>query len=177
MLSCGLPQVQERVVQVVDERKKAEKRVEDLEFELASRLATDLFQDLIEKEDGNVFISSIHRTDDSTTALGFLSATAFSFTNALSTSPAKDSPYLIFLSSSPSSQTSTSTSVVLVFGSEEKQVKEAGEGIKSKLGVKGGGKGPRWSGKFVGVWKDNREDVAVKEVLDAIARNQWTVTK
>lgn len=170
-LSCGLPQVQERVVQVVDERKKAEKRVEDLEFELASRVAADLLQGLIEKEGGSLFVSSVHRFDDSTTALGFLSAIAFSFTNALLTSSAKDSPYLIILSSSPSSQTSTSTSVVLVFGSDEKNVKEAGEGIKSKLGVKGGGKGPRWSGKFFGVWKENREDVAVKEVLNFIIGN------
>jgi misacylated tRNA(Ala) deacylase len=172
ILSCGTPQVQERVGQVVDERKRAEKRAEDLEIELASRVAGDLIKDLTEKkEDGKLFVSSVHRTDDTSTALGFLFAVAFSFTNALSTSPAKNRPYLVILSSSPSSQTSTSTSVVLMFGSDEKKVKEAGEEIKTKLGVKGGGKGPRWSGKFVGVWKESRQDAAVTEVLGAIAGN------
>jgi misacylated tRNA(Ala) deacylase len=171
-LSCGTPQVQERVSQVVDERKRADKRVEDLEVELASRVAADLLKILTEKkEDGKLFASSVHRTDDSSTVLGFLSAVAFSFTNALSTSPSKDSQYLVVLSSSPSSQTSTSTSVVLIFGSDEKKVKEAGEGIKTKLGVKGGGKGPRWSGKFIGVWKESREDAAVKEVLGTVVDN------
>jgi misacylated tRNA(Ala) deacylase len=172
LLSCGTPQVQERVNQVVDERKRAENRAENLEVELAARIAGDLLKDLSEKkEDNRLFVSSIHRTDDSSTALGFLSAVAFSFTNALPSLPVKDNPYLIILSSTPSSQTSTSTSVVLIFGSDEKKVKEAGEAIKTKLGVKGGGKGPRWSGKLVGVWKESREEAAVKEVLGTVAEN------
>jgi misacylated tRNA(Ala) deacylase len=170
-LSCGMPQVQERVAQVVDERKKAEKRVVDLETELASQVATDLLKVVIEKEDEKLSVTSIHRTDDSSNTLGFLSAIAISFTNALLTSPAKDSSYLFILSSSPSSQTGGSTSIVLVFGSDEKKVKQAGEGIKTKLGVKGGGKGPRWSGKFVGVWKEGREDAAVNEVLGSVTGN------
>ena len=37
--------------------------------------------------------------------------------------------------------------------------------ITAKLGVKGGGKGVRWSGKWTGVWKDEKEGVAVQEVL------------
>jgi misacylated tRNA(Ala) deacylase len=152
---------------VVEERKKAEKRVEELEFELASRVAADLLKNLAEKkEDREIFSSSVHRTDDSSNALGFLSAIAFSFTNTLSISPVKDSPYLVVLSSSPSSQTATTMSVVLIFGSDDKRVKEAGEGIRAKLGVKGGGKGPRWSGKFVGVWKQSREEASIKEMLD-----------
>lgn len=169
ILSCGTPQVQERVGQVVDERKRAEKRAEDLEIEVASQVAGDLLKDMTENTDGRLFIRAVHRADDTSTVLGFLSAVAFSFTNALSASSAKDSPYLVILSSSPSSQTSTSTSVVLIFGSDEKKVKEAGEGIRLKLGVKGGGKGPRWSGKYVGVWKESREDAAVTEVLETIA--------
>jgi misacylated tRNA(Ala) deacylase len=173
ILSCGAPQVLERVSQVIEERKKAEKRTEDLEVELASRIAGDLLRDLAEKKaDDKLFASSVHRTDDSSNALGFLSAVAFSFTNTLSSLPPKDSPYLIVLSSSPSSQTSTSTSVVLMFGSDEKKVKEAGEGVKTELGVKGGGKGPRWSGKFVGVWKESREEAVVKEVLAAVAGHE-----
>lgn len=171
-LNCGVPQVPERVIQVVDERKKAEKRVEDLEIELASRLADDLAKDFVEKtEEGKLFISSIHRTDDSGTALAFLSSVSTSFVNALSASPNKESPYLVVLSSSPSSQKITGTSVVLIFGSDDKMVKQAGEGLKAKLGVKGGGKGPRWSGKFVGVWKEAKNSVAIDEVLGGVATN------
>ena len=41
-MSCGAPLVPERVQQVVDDRKKATKRVEDLEAELAASVASEL---------------------------------------------------------------------------------------------------------------------------------------
>ena len=40
-MSCGAPQVPERVQQIVDERRRATKRIEDLEAELAAYGACD----------------------------------------------------------------------------------------------------------------------------------------
>ena len=82
--------------------------------------------------------------------------------------PKNSKPYLVVLSSSPSTQTTSSVSTVLLLGSDDAKVKLAGEGLKAKLGIKGGGKGPRWSGKFIGVWKENRENAGVVEVLHNI---------
>lgn len=170
-LNCGAPQVPERVAQVIDERKRAEKRNEDLEAELALRIAGDILAALEEDKDEGLFVSSKHRTDDASNALGFLTAISQSFTNLLPASPSKGRPYLVVLSSSPSAQNSTSTHVVLAFGSEDQKVKEAGEGIKTKLGVKGGGKGPKWSGKLIGTWKEGRNEAAVQEILQSVKNN------
>jgi len=148
---------------VIDERRKAEKRVEDVEAELATFVAGSLVRDM-GVGDGQVFKRHVHRTDDSGTALGFLSAVSSAFVTATATS-AVQMGYVLVLSSSPSSQNATSTSIVLVFGSDDKKVKAVGDGLKEKLGVKGGGKGLKWSGKFVGVWKESRENVLVSEVL------------
>lgn len=162
-LSCGAPQVPERVEQVVEERKKATKRVEDLEAELAAVVAKDLLNVVandLESPEGA--FAHRHRVDDSTNALGFLNAISMSYA---SQAPSDLEPYLIVLSSSPSSQNASSTSVVLIFGADEKKVREVGEGLNSKLSVKGGGKGTRWSGKFTGIWLEGREGVVVNEVL------------
>ena len=43
--------------------------------------------------------------------------------------------------------------MVLVIGPEDANVNEVGEILKLRLGVKGGDKRPRWSGKWTGVWK------------------------
>ena len=153
VMSCGAPQVPERVQQVVDERRRATKRVEDLEAELAASVASELVAPGVMK--GRIVLHK-HRTDDSANALGFLSAISTAFSARIGETEGA-LPFLIVLSSSPSAQASTSTSVVLVFGSDDKAVKAAGESLKAKLSVKGGGKGPRWSGKFTGVWKDSRE--------------------
>lgn len=72
------------------------------------------------------------------------------------------------LSSTPSSLTSTSTSVVLVFGSDEALVKKVGDQLKTAVGIKGGGKGLKWSGKFTGVWKDAKEGSAIQKVLESV---------
>lgn len=123
-----------------------------------------------DKSDG-LFVSSKHRMDDTSNALGFLTAISHSFTNLLSASPSKNRPHLVVLSSSPSAQNSTSVHVVFIFGSDEKKVKEAGEGVKAKLGVKGGGKGPKWSGKLTGTWKEGRNEVVVQEILESLKNN------
>lgn len=163
-LSCGAPQVPDRIGQVVDERKRAEKRVDDLEFELAKFVARDVLREMMSSE-AALFVKHVHRTDDSVNPLGFLSAITTAFANIV---PA-ERPFVLVFSSSPSSQTSTSASVLLVFGSDEKCVKPAGDLLKGKLNVKGGGKGTRWSGKFTGVWREGREDVVVSEVLKVIS--------
>lgn len=160
-LSCGAPSVPERVSQVIDERKRAEKRVVDLESELAKTIASEQVREM-KLAARSIYKKHIHRVDDATNPLGFLNAISVALTEAAA---AAGTPYLFVLTSSPSAQTSTSTSVILVFGSEEKTVKEVGEHAKSKLGVKGGGKGQRWSGKFNGVWKQGREDIVIENVL------------
>ena len=162
IMSCGAPLVPERVQQVVDERKKATKRVEDLEAELAAFIAAELAS-TAPRESGAIVLHK-HRTDDSATALAFLS----SITTAFSTRVKEGVSFLLVLSSSPSAQTSTSTTVVLIFGSNDKKVKEVGDELKAKLNVKGGGKGSRWSGKFTGVWKDAKEGQAVESVLQSV---------
>ncbi|KAF8165388.1 alanyl-tRNA synthetase domain-containing protein [Crassisporium funariophilum] len=166
VLSCGAPLVPERVSQVVDERKRAEKRVSDIELELAEHIARELVANITAYTGEAPYKRHIHRIDDSSNALGFLSAIAFAITNTL---PGESKhPYVVVLSSSPSAQTGGSISTVLVLGSEDAKVKLAGEALKAKLGVKGGGKGPRWSGKFIGTWKDSRENVGIDGVLQVI---------
>ncbi|EGN93085.1 hypothetical protein SERLA73DRAFT_79128 [Serpula lacrymans var. lacrymans S7.3] len=164
ILSCGAPLVPDRVGQVVDERKKAEKRVEDLELELAKSVAEDILTEACDQSEERLFVKHLHRTDDAANALGFLSSVSFSFSNTVT----EKLPYLLVMTSSPSSQTTSSTSVVLVSGSDEQKVKTAGERLKTEIGVKGGGRGPRWSGKFIGVWKEGREDAAIEDILRAL---------
>ena len=45
---------------------------------------------------------------------------------------------------------------------------KVGDGLKARLGVKGGRKGPRWSGKSIGVWKESREKDAIDGVLEIL---------
>ena len=153
-----------RVGQVLDERKKAEKRIQDVEGELARLLAGDMVREIGKGEGGKMFKRHLHRTDDTGNALGFLSAISFAFTTALSQSNYPQRPYLLVLSSAPSVQATPTTSIVMLLGSDDKKVKEAGDALKAKLGVKGGGKGTRWSGKFSGVWQG---DAVVEDVLEA----------
>jgi misacylated tRNA(Ala) deacylase len=151
---------------VVDERRKAEKRVNEVETELAGWIAKGLVSEMSKDghEDKRLRKKHLHRIDDASNPLGFLSIIAFSISDRMKTE-AMDLPYLTVLSSSPSAQTPKSFTTVLVIGSDDKKVKEAGDGLKSKLNIKGGGKGPRWSGKFGGVWKDTKESAGVEGVL------------
>ncbi|KAJ7507750.1 ThrRS/AlaRS common domain-containing protein [Mycena galericulata] len=164
ILSCGTPQVPERVTQVVDDRKIITRRAEDLELELAKYIAADLSHE-IEGANG-IFKKHLHRTDDSGTALAFLTIVSSAFSEIVS-KPGSQVPYLIILSSSPSAQIATNTNVLFVLGSDDQRVKAIGDALKTKLGVKGGGKGLKWSGKFVGIWKTGKEDVLIDDVLSS----------
>ncbi|KAJ7937097.1 ThrRS/AlaRS common domain-containing protein [Mycena leptocephala] len=164
ILSCGTPQVPERVAQVVDDRKNATRRIEDIELELAKYIAADLSRDMQAVD--SVFKKHVHRTDDSGTALAFLTAISTAFSELLAKG-GTETPYLIVLSSSPSAQIATNSNVVFILGSDDKRVKEVGDALKTKLGVKGGGKGLKWSGKLSGVWKHGIEDV-VDEILRSV---------
>ncbi|KAJ8475139.1 hypothetical protein ONZ45_g15709 [Pleurotus djamor] len=161
-MSCGAPLVPERVSQVVDERKRAEKRVDALEAELANFIASKLASEVVT---GELFKKRVRRVDDSVNPLGFLNAISMAFTVAVP----PGSPYLCVLSSSPSSPTPTSSTVVLITGSNDDLVKKVAESIKGKVGVKGGGKGSRWSGKFIGVWKEDTQGAAVDELLETVS--------
>ncbi|KAJ7591114.1 ThrRS/AlaRS common domain-containing protein [Mycena floridula] len=161
LLSCGAPLVTERVTQVVTERKQADKRVEDLELELAKYIAADLL-DKIKAAEG-IFIKHIHRNDVSSNPLGFISSIGLVLADLCSQLP--ESPrYLIVISSSPHAQTTSTVSVICAFGSELKQTKEAGDALKTRLGIKGGGQ-KQWSGKLVGVWK---HDLLVEDALQSL---------
>lgn len=163
IMSCGAPLVPDRVNQVIDERKKSERRVDDLETEIAGIIARSLKDDVYEMaSDDNPYKIHLHRTDDTGNVLGFLSSISSAFINETMVNP---KPYVAILTSSPSLQTASSTTVVLLFGSDERTVKVIGDALKLRLGVKGGGKGIKWSGKFVGVWKEARESGIVKDIL------------
>lgn len=137
-------------------------RAQDVERELAGLLAKDLANMTSE---GGAIVTYMHRIDDTPNALGFLTAIASAFTGEIAALSSPPPSYLVILSSSPSSQNTSSQTVVMLFGSDEKKVKEVGDALKSQLSVKGGGKGQKWSGKFMGVWLDGREGVKVQELL------------
>jgi len=149
----------------VDERKKAEKRVDDLEMELARSIADDLVTEMNQGGDNGLFRKHVSRTDDTANALGLLSAISLTVADM---EASKKRPYVVVLTSTPSLPTLSSTTVVVVFGSDEKVVKDAGEGLKIKLGVKGGGKGVKWSGKFIGVWKKGRRHQELEDLLSKL---------
>jgi len=157
-MNVGAPSVPERVIQIVDERRKALKRVEDLELEIAEQTARSLVGEMAAQAEG-VFSKHIHRTDDSPAPLPFLTNVSKSF---MEDPASKNGKYLIVMSSSPSIQSLAASSVILVFGSDDGLVKAAGESLKA-TGIKGGGKGPKWSGKFTGAWKDGPQ--VVEEAL------------
>lgn len=150
-----------RVAQVADERRRAEKRADALESELARLIAQDLVAKISDTEDGKHWAHHLHRTDDSPNAVAFLGSIAAAFA---ATTEEHKRKYALVLSSAPSAAAATNTNVVLLVGSDDAVVKSVGEGLKSKLGIKGGGKGAKWSGKHSGVWRE-KENVLVGEVL------------
>nr|GAT59399.1 predicted protein [Mycena chlorophos] len=167
LLSCGLPQVPERVALVVDDRKAATKRVEDIESELAKYIAADLLTEMEKAPVDTLFKKHIHRQDDSSTALTFLTAIASAVADGSSKLQEKRSYVLVF-SSSPTAQAATNTNVVFVAGSDDARVKALGDGLKATVGIKGGGRGLKWSGKVIGTWK-TREDAGVEQVLATVS--------
>ncbi|KAH9077092.1 ThrRS/AlaRS common domain-containing protein [Lactarius deliciosus] len=163
VVSCGPPELPDRVAVVVEESKRREKRVDDLERELAGvlgvRLAEEMAQWRAAGGEGE-WAKFVSRVDDSPSAQPFLQAVTLAFAAHLSGQGDTANRYTLLLVSSPSSQTSSSTTVVMVFGDEDKRVKAVGEET-----LKGGGKGTRWSGKFVGVWLGSREGKTALSVL------------
>jgi misacylated tRNA(Ala) deacylase len=157
LLSCALASVPDRISQIVEDRRQYNKRVDALEAELANKLA-EMY--LASFKSGTTHRHE-HRTDDSAGALAFLGLIA----GAVSASAEPSLDYLLVVSSSPSAQSQSSTSVVVVVGSNEARVKAVGEGLKNHLGVKGGGKGVRWSGKYTGVWKETKEDEIIQRLI------------
>jgi alanyl-tRNA synthetase/misacylated tRNA(Ala) deacylase len=171
VLSCGPPELPERVALVVDESKRREKRVEDLERELAGALGRQLVADMAQWRAAGggegEWVRCVSRTDDSPAAQAFLQAVTLAFAAAHVTEQTETPHrYTLLLVSSPSSQTSSSTTVVMLYGNEEKRVKVIGDELKKQFKtLKGGGKGNRWSGKFVGVWLADREGKAASALL------------
>ncbi|KAI0796846.1 Threonyl/alanyl tRNA synthetase [Abortiporus biennis] len=174
IMSCGMPQVPSRVEQVIDERKKSSKRVEELEKELSLYVAKDLLDHMPAPSlwhastiDGkDVPIPTIpvyrHRSDDSSNPLSFLTSISQTFSSL----PNIPKDFLVVFTSSPSAQSSQCTTTLLLFSSQnlEGKVKAVGDELKKRLDVRGGGKG-RWSGKWVGVWKEEREGNVVRDIL------------
>ncbi|KAI9513315.1 ThrRS/AlaRS common domain-containing protein [Russula earlei] len=176
VLSCGAPETPDRVALVVDESKRREKRVEDLERELAGVLGRQLAEEMARwraadgagpgpRDDG--WVRCLSRTDDSQTARAFLHAVTLAFeAHLLPEQTGEARRFTLLLASSPPSQTSSSTTVVMLLGSEEKRVKAASEELKRQFAtLKGGGKATRWSGKFVGVWLAEREGKTAQSLL------------
>ncbi|KAL5487858.1 hypothetical protein ACEPAI_5966 [Sanghuangporus weigelae] len=160
ILSCGTPVVPARVSQVIEERRRVDKRAEELEFELARIIAEGLLGEMNNSGDPT-FVKHYHRTDDSARALGFLQSIA----SALITGSPAQAKYALVLTSSPVEKRSTSVTTVLVLGSDDERTKTMGDALKTQLGVKGGGRGVRWSGKWTGVWKEGKEGATVEEIL------------
>jgi misacylated tRNA(Ala) deacylase len=180
VLSCGPPELPERVALVVEESKRREKRVEDLERELAGVLGRQLAEEMAQWRAAGgegEWVRCINRTDDSPSAQAFLLAVTVAFAAAHPTEQTDAlHRYTVLLVSSPSSQTSSSTTVVVLFGNEEKRVKVVGDELKKQFKtLKGGGKGNRWSGKFVGVWLADREGKAASAVLSQSPLNAWEI--
>jgi len=122
-----------------DGRKKANKRAEELESEVAGFIVKELRDALENQADESRFTKYYQRQDSSSNPLALLNMVEQSWS-----SMAISKPYLIVLVST-GTQTSSKNAVILIFGSDEKEVKEIGDKLKAK-GIKGGGKG-KWSGK------------------------------
>jgi len=178
LLSCGPPETPERVALVVDESKRRDRRVEDLERELAGVLGRQLAEEMAQwrsaggaggsGSDLGEWVRCVSRTDDAQSTRAFLHAVTLAFEAHLprSKQPNVTPRFTLLLVSSPPSQTSSSTTIVMLFGAEEKRVKGVGDELKKQFKtLKGGGKETRWSGKFVGVWSTDREGNTASTLL------------
>ncbi|EJD01246.1 alanyl-tRNA synthetase domain-containing protein [Fomitiporia mediterranea MF3/22] len=170
IMSCGIPLVPARVSQVIEERRRVDRRAEELEFELARVVADGLLKEM-QTSEATHFVKHYHRTDDPARALGFLQSIATSFiagaSNTSDSNPSSRS-YTIVSTSTPAEKRSTNVCTVLVLGSDDACTKTAGDALKAQLGVKGGGRGVRWSGKWTGVWRETKEGATVEEILKGI---------
>ncbi|KAN0126766.1 ThrRS/AlaRS common domain containing protein [Russula decolorans] len=168
-LSCGAPETPERVTLVVEESKRREKRVDDLERELAGSLGRQLAEEMAQWRAAGgegEWARCLSRTDDSQTARALLQAVTLAFAAYVPKQADTTCQFTLLLVSSPSSQTPSSTSVIMLFGAEENRVKTVSDELKKQFKtLKGGGKGCRWSGKFVGVWLADRESKTASALL------------
>lgn len=159
---CAATQVPERLAFETDGRRKAFKRAEELEDELAKFVVKDLLNEQqrasVSDVDKPRFTAFRHRQDSSSNPLGLLN----NIHSAWSAS-AGSTNFLIVLVSS-GLHASSNSAVVFIFGSDEKEVKEFGEKLKGQ-GIKGGGKPGKWSGKTDN-WKSIGGDEWVKGLLE-----------
>jgi misacylated tRNA(Ala) deacylase len=149
------------------------KRSEELAAELAQMVANGLVGEMESAlgssvDQPKVFTKHYHRIDDPSEALPFLQAVSFSFNTILAAFPFAGRHFILVLTPSAASQTSNSVSTVLLSASDAQLVQTVGDGLKMRLGVRGGGKGTRWSGKRVGVWKESKEGVVLQEILSQV---------
>lgn len=159
---CAASQIPERLAFEADGRRKAYKRTEELEDEVAKFIVKDLLDEqrraCLTAVDKHRFLAFRHRYESSPNPLGLLSA----IHTIWLASPAASTSFLIVLVSS-GVQTSSNNAVVLMFGSDVIEVKELGDKLKAK-GIRGGGKGGKWSGKTEN-WKTAGGDEWMKGLL------------
>jgi misacylated tRNA(Ala) deacylase len=139
ILSCGAAQVPDQISQVVDERKSSEKRVTDLASQLVLIVAREFLPSATRAIEERA-LARVHRNNDPLVCLADI---ASEFVRLCTVSEYTSNQYFVVGPSSHASHTATSTTPVLVFGSDDVHVKEVGETLKLKLGVKRGGKSPR----------------------------------
>ena len=87
----------------------------------------------------------VHRKDDPLAFLTAIASESSPCSRIYTASEHASKQHLVTFASSLASQTATSTTPVLIFGSEDVRVKEVEEALKPRLGVKSGGKGPQRS--------------------------------
>ncbi|KAF8529205.1 Threonyl/alanyl tRNA synthetase [Hysterangium stoloniferum] len=162
---CAPAQVAERLLFETDGRRKANKRTEELEREVADFVVQDLQEEKrqVIKSEASVFTPRFcafrHRYDSSSNPLNLLNL----IHKAWSLSPTASSPHLIVIAAS-AAQTSSNNVVLLVFGTDENEVKEFGDKLKAK-GIKGGGKSGKWSGK-TDDWRGAGGDEGIKALFN-----------
>ncbi len=168
MLSCGQPELPDRVTIVVEESKRREKHIDDLEHELAGVVGVQLAEEMAQwraSGGGGEWVKFVSRTDDLPSAQPFLQTIALTFAAHLSGQSDSTGRYTLLLASSPLLN-------ILIFNcrygfrGQDKHVKAIGEELKRQIEtLKGGGKGVRWNGKFVGVWLAEREGKMASSLL------------
>lgn len=140
-----------------DGRRKGNKRTEELETELAAYIVKELERERQAlPSERTKFVSFKHHSGSSSNPLNFLTLIQFSWR----ANPASSMPYLLLLAESQKSEGNT---VVLVIGSDDNDVKRLGDKLKAG-GIKGGGKGGKWSGKTDN-WKRLGGDEWIQSIL------------
>lgn len=156
---CAIEQIPERLTFETDGRRKGNKRVEELEAELAAYMVRDLERDSHQAllKGHEKFVAFKHYSGSAANPLNFLTSIQF----AWNASSASSSPFLLVLAESSKSD---GTTVVMIIGSDENDVKSFGDKLKAK-GIKGGGKGGKWSGK-TDDWKRLDGDQFIQTLLN-----------